>query len=98
MSYLVPNAEIEAWEKTYNCTAREADIYSPAQKVPVPKVKAPPEVPQTAFALKGLPLYPVVQRSSDVPWRTAMVHWSSPLSQSAPSLSVPMGSVQVFSA
>ena len=71
---------------------------SPAQRVPVLKVKAPPVVPQTAFAFNGLPLYPVVQESSDAPWTTETVHWPSPLLQAVPLLSVPAGSVQVFSA
>ena len=62
----------------------------------VAPVNVPQSLLQVAFALAGLPLYPVSQVSSDAPESTLSVQPASVLSQSAPSLSVPTGSLHVL--
>ena len=59
-------------------------------------VNVPPSLSQAAFALEGVPPYAVSQVSSDAASRTLTVQPDSSLSQLAPSLSVPGGSLQVL--
>ena len=76
--------------------ARQRRIVRRIPEQNVAPLNVPPSVSHAALALSGLPPYPGPQVNGAAASSTATVQPSSSLPHSAPSLNVPLGSVQLF--